>query len=464
MASNHLRNIPAVDQLLQAAPLEVLVERLSRDVVVAAIRTHLDRLRGEMLSQDDFVMPPLAELAGHIAQYLIKTDRASLRPVINATGVLLHTGLGRAPLAQEAIDDMTAVARGYASVEIDLDSGKRSQRVVAVESLLTETTGAEAAVVTNNNAGATLLALAAVAGEGGEVIVSRGELIEIGGSFRLPDVMQVSGARLREVGTTNKTRVGDYRNAICEQTAGLMQVHTSNYIVLGFSEAAKLDELVALGKERDLPVIHDVGSGALVDLAGYGCVDEPVVADSIRAGADLVLFSGDKLLGGPQCGIIVGRKEWVDKIAKHPLMRALRVDKMTLAALAATLRLYRNSDELADRVPLMRMLASSVDELNSRADKLVEAIQDCSAVTNASVVDDVAYLGGGSVPGKQLPTRCVCIEPAGHSPDDFARHLRTGRTPVMGRVKDNRILLDMRSILPEQDRDLAEAITEIEKN
>ncbi|MCG8587018.1 MAG: L-seryl-tRNA(Sec) selenium transferase, partial [Pirellulales bacterium] len=288
MSAEQLRNIPAVDQLLIAPPLNSLVERLSREVVVRAIRARLDSMRSEVLASGNATIPPVGDLAQEIATDLTVADRASLRPVINATGVLLHTGLGRAPLAAEAIEDITAVARGYASVEVDLDSGKRSQRVAAVESLLTEQTGAEAAVVVNNNAGATMLALAAIAGQGGEVIVSRGELIEIGGSFRLPDVMQVSGAKLREVGTTNKTRLSDYRDAIGETTAGMMLVHTSNYVVLGFSDATPLAELVALGRERNLPVIHDIGSGALVDLSRYGCHEEPVASDSIRAGADLV--------------------------------------------------------------------------------------------------------------------------------------------------------------------------------
>ena len=462
MSSEQLRNIPAVDQLLLAPPLEALAQRVSREVVVRAIRARLDQMRADVLGSDGAEIPPVGQLADEIAGDLIETDRASLRPVINATGVLLHTGLGRAPLAAEALEEMAAVGRGYASVEIDLRSGKRSQRVAAVERLLIEQTGAEAAVVVNNNAGATMLALAAIAGQGGEVIVSRGELIEIGGSFRLPDVMQISGAKLCEVGTTNKTRLADYRNAICDATAGLMLVHTSNYVVLGFSEATSLDDLVSLGKERDLPVIHDIGSGALVDLSQFGCHEEPVAADSVRAGADLVLFSGDKLLGGPQCGIIVGRKAWIQKIARHPLMRALRVDKLTLAALAATLRLYRDPRILAERLPLVRLLSTPMEELQLRAEKLAAQLCSAPCVAEAGVVDDVAYLGGGSVPGKQLPTCCVWIEPDGLSLDELATRLRGGPVAVMGRLSEDRLLLDLKSVEREQDADIAAAFAAIE--
>ncbi|MDP6719586.1 MAG: L-seryl-tRNA(Sec) selenium transferase, partial [Pirellulaceae bacterium] len=341
---NPLRNIPSVNELLEIPPLCGMVDRVSHSVVVSGVRTFLSDFRDEVqTAASEFKVPTATELAERIAEWIVKDETPSLRPVINATGILLHTGLGRAPLAGEAIQAMSEVAAGYSSVEVDLATGERSQRVLAVESLLTKLTGAEAAVVTNNNAAATLLTLTTLAA-GREVIVSRGQLIEIGGSFRLPDVMTASGARLREVGTTNKTRLADYEQAIGEETAALMNVHTSNYRVVGFTEEVTTTELVKLGRDHKLPVIDDIGSGALLDLTKYGINEEPIAPESIKAGADAVLFSGDKLLGGPQCGIIVGRRSVIDQIAEHPMMRAMRVDKLTLAALAATLRLYRDPE------------------------------------------------------------------------------------------------------------------------
>src|SRR5262245_4620972 len=322
-----LRNLPSFTELLDSPPLKSLVNRVSRNVVVSGVRQFLDDMRTQVQTAAAGVhVPTASELAQRIADWIATEEQPPLRPVINATGVLLHTGLGRAPLAEEAIAAIAEVARGYASVELDLASGERSQRAVAVERHLVRLTGAEAAAVVNNNAGATLLTLAALA-SGREVIVSRGQLIEIGGSYRLPEVMTASGAVLREVGTTNKTRLGDYAAAIGERTAAILRVHTSNYAVVGFTEETPLLELVALGRKYNLPVIDDIGSGALVDLSPYGVKGEPVAAESIRAGADLVLFSGDKLLGGPQCGIIAGRRSLVQQILKHPLTRALRVDK-----------------------------------------------------------------------------------------------------------------------------------------
>ena len=299
--SNLLRNIPSVTELLEKAPLQQISNSLHRSVVVNHVRGFLDQLRSQVqTSRDQIPIPEANELAERIAAWILVEEVSPLRPVINATGILLHTGLGRAPLATEAIEAMSEIAAGYASVELDLPSGQRSQRMQAVAPLLKELTGAESAAVVNNNAGATLLTLSAVA-TGKEVIVSRGQLVEIGGSYRLPDVMQASGARLKEIGTTNKTRLSDYENAIGSETGALLQVHTSNYVIAGFSEATPLPDLVRLGQQHELPVIDDIGSGALIDFQRFGIQDEPTVAGSIRAGADLVLFSGDKLLGGPQC-------------------------------------------------------------------------------------------------------------------------------------------------------------------
>ncbi|MCP3695829.1 MAG: L-seryl-tRNA(Sec) selenium transferase, partial [Planctomycetaceae bacterium] len=349
-----------------------------------------------------------SELAERIAAWILVEEIPTLRPVLNATGILLHTGLGRAPLAAEAIEAMGEIAAGYASVELDLASGQRSQRMQAVVPLLKELTGAESAAVVNNNAGATLLTLSAVAAEK-EVIVSRGQLVEIGGSYRLPDVMQTSGARLKEIGTTNKTRLADYENAIGPETGALLQVHTSNYVIAGFSEATSLQDLVALGAKHQLPVIDDIGSGAMVDFQAFGISDEPTVAGSIDCGADLVLFSGDKLLGGPQCGIIVGKQHWIEKITKHPLMRALRVDKVTLAGLRATLQLYRDPDTACQRIPLLTLLSTPLANLQQRAERLAPQLAECGVIADVQVIADITYLGGGSVPTQAIETCCLSL-------------------------------------------------------
>lgn len=458
MPTNLLRNLPSVNELLESPPLKGLVTRVSHNVVVTRVRSFLDDLRSEIQqTAAEVKFSDVKELAQRIAERILEAEKPRLRPVINATGVILHTGLGRAPLAEEALAEMNAVARDYASVELDLPGGQRSQRVQAVEGLLTELTGAESALVVNNNAGATMLALAALAA-GREVIVSRGQLIEIGGSFRLPDVMATSGAVLREVGTTNKTHLGDYDKAIGERTAALLLVHPSNFVVVGFAESVALPELVKLGHAKGLPVVHDIGSGAMLDFAAFGFADEPVASVSIRQGADLVLFSGDKLLGGPQCGIAVGRRELVEKMARHPLTRALRVDKLTLAALAGTLRLYRDADQARRRVPLLQLLSAPLDNLRTRAERLAPQMAACSAIAAADAIEDVTYLGGGSVPAQQLATWCVALTAREMSVDRLAARLRCGQPAVVGRVREERLYLDLRSVFPRQDLELLAAL------
>jgi L-seryl-tRNA(Ser) seleniumtransferase len=454
--SNVLRNIPSVSELLESPPLKSLVNRVSHNVVVGGVRRFLDDLRGQVHGATGINIPSPTELAERIADWIATTEQPPLRPVINATGILLHTGLGRAPLSDAAIAAVSTIAGGYASVEIDLASGERSQRLAAVERLLTRLSGAEAAAVVNNNAGATVLTLAALAA-GREALVSRGQLIEIGGSYRLPEVMSASGAILREVGTTNKTRASDYAAAIGEQTAAILRVHTSNYKVVGFTEEAPLAELVALGRRHHLPVIDDIGSGALIDLAKYGIRGEPVAGQSIATGADLVLFSGDKLLGGPQCGIMVGKRQHVERILKHPLMRALRVDKLTLAALAATLEAYQDP-QLAERtIPLLSLLATPLLNLRSRAERLAPQIS-ATDVCTAAVIEDEAYLGGGSVPSQAIPTICLALASPSQSASQLAAALRAGTPAVMGRIQENRLLLDLRSVAPKFDVALVEAV------
>jgi L-seryl-tRNA(Ser) seleniumtransferase len=463
MANNPLRRIPSVHELLESPPLRGLVDRVSHHVVVEEVRSFLEQLRSDLQHKAaDVRIPTASELADRIARWIVTDQSPRLRGVINATGIILHTGLGRSPLAEDAVNNVAAIASGYASLEVDLESAARSQRVRSVERLLTELTGAEAALVVNNNAGATLLALAGLAKDR-EVIVSRGHLVEIGGSYRLPDVMSLSGAVLREVGTTNRTRIGDYAQAINEATAVLLRVHPSNYVIRGFTEQATLEELVALGRRHGLPVIDDIGSGALIDLAEFGLKGEPVARNSIAAGADLVLFSGDKLLGGPQCGILVGRRDRIEHLTQHPLTRALRVDKMTLAALAATLHLYRDPAQAKSHIPLLVLLGTSADNLANRAQRLAPQLQQCRAIRVAEVVAGTTFLGGGSVPTQELPTWCVSLEPAEGSVEQLARRLRMGAISVFGRIQQERLLLDLRAVFPAQDVQLLQAVQALDQ-
>ncbi len=445
---NPLRNIPSVNELLEIPPLRGMVDRVSHSVVVSGVRTFLSDFRDEVqTAASEFKVPTATELAERIAEWIVKDETPSLRPVINATGILLHTGLGRAPLAGEAIQAMSEVAAGYSSVEVDLATGERSQRVLAVESLLTKLTGAEAAVVTNNNAAATLLALTTLAA-GREVIVSRGQLIEIGGSFRLPDVMTASGARLREVGTTNKTRLADYEQAIGEETAALMNVHTSNYRVVGFTEEAELEELAALGRDHGVPVIEDLGSGCLFDLRDVGIHDEPTVAQRLATGVDLVTFSGDKLLGGPQAGFIVGKPDYVARVRSNPLYRALRLDKATTLALEGTLAIYVNGD--LDGIPTIRMLRMPIADLESRAKAIADRLmkEECGALLE--IVKVFSQVGGGGAPGKDLPSFGLSINPPDTAHALVAR-LRDADPPIIARIVRGRVILDVRTVLPDED-------------
>jgi L-seryl-tRNA(Ser) seleniumtransferase len=456
--SSPFRQLPAVNDLVDAPALADWRNRVPRSVVVAAARGVLGEFRKKLATAGDpGEVPSLNDFARQVIERLGWEERPRLRPVINATGIILHTGLGRSPLAESAVAAVADVARQYSSLEVDLKTGERGKRTTIVRGLLSQLTGAESATVVNNNAAATMIVLATV-GQGRSMIVSRGELIEIGGSFRLPDIMQASGATLREVGTTNKTRIGDYERAIDETTAGLMKVHTSNYRVVGFTESATLAEMVALGKRRGLPVIDDIGSGALVDYARFGFADEPSAAESVRAGADMVLFSGDKLLGGPQAGIIVGKREWIDRIEKNPLMRAFRVDKMTLAALEATLRLYRDADQVCREVPILAMLSTPMLELRNRAERLAGRLRELAAIAEATVAKDSAYLGGGSIPTQSFESVVVRLRFRGRSEADVAERLRLGNPAVMSRVQDGHATLDMRTVFPSQDESLFAAI------
>lgn len=458
---NPLRNLPSVHQMLENPMIQQLVDSANHNVVVDGVRDVLDRIRDQVVNaSEDFSVPTTSELAEKVVSWIRKSEKPVLRPVINATGVILHTGLGRAPIAASAIEAVSEVSQGYSSLELEMASGQRGQRVRSVSKLLCKLTGAEAAVVVNNNAAATMLTLGALGG-GGEVIVSRGQLIEIGGSYRLPDVMQCSGARLREVGTTNKTRLSDYEEAICDETKAIMKVHPSNFAVVGFTKSVEIDELVALGRKNNIPIIDDIGSGALFDFSKYGVHNEPTIPESISAGADVILFSGDKLLGGPQCGIIVGKKRYIDDIMKHPMMRAMRVGKMTLAALWATLKLHRDIDQAELSVPILQLLSTPLENLRLRAQRIAGQINN-PLLAQIDAVEDQSMLGGGSLPNERINSWCIAVEPdqekTKKSLDDLASDLRKNDPPILARVQKGRILLDLRTVFPREDTDVAQAL------
>ena len=442
--------IPSIDMLRQRAGVRALEARYGPEATVNALRAAAAAVRQSIARGESTSGTAIGDrIETDAAAALADAFRPSLVPVINATGVIIHTNLGRAPLSRSALDRVADVASGYSSLEYDLGRGGRGRRDVHAEALLCRLTGAEAAVVVNNNAAATLLVLAALAA-GREVIVSRGELVEIGGGFRVPDVMAQSGATLREVGTTNKTRASDYAAAIGGRTALILRVHPSNFRIEGFTERPALAELVAIGRKSGVPVAEDLGSGLLTADAA---LDEPAVSTTVAAGADVCCFSGDKLLGGPQAGIIVGRAPFVDTIRRHPLMRALRVDKMTYAALEATLSDYAAGRADAE-VPVRRMLSLGADVIRARSEAVATAINRLAG-WRAETLDGVSAIGGGSAPGVELPTRLVAITLEGISPDALEARLRGLTPPLIARIERDRLLLDLRTVLPEQDRRIA---------
>ncbi len=459
MALNPLRNLPSVTEVLSAAPLREAAASYVHERIVEAVRAELADLRRHIGQGGNYDgLADANAIAARVAERLGREARSKLRVVINATGVVLHTNLGRAPMAEEAAHAAYEAAKGYLNLELDLETGHRSSRQDAVRDLICRLTGAESATAANNCAAATVIVLRALC-QGKEVIVSRGQLIEIGGSFRIPEIMAVSGAVLREVGTTNITRLADYEMAVGPNTGALLRVHTSNYRVSGFTKSVSLDDLVALGKKHRVPVIDDVGSGALVDFAQFGLSGEPSPRGSIAAGADMTLFSGDKLLGGPQAGIVAGGKDWIQKIEKNPLMRAFRLDKMTLAALEATLRLYLNEPRALQEIPLLKLLSAPLAELHTRASALAERIQAAPRL-KATAREDVAYVGGGSLPDQALPTWVVEVEADGVSEEELARRLRKGNPAVMGRLQGGKLLLDVRTVFLEQEGALLKAVFE----
>ncbi|WP_129631494.1 L-seryl-tRNA(Sec) selenium transferase [Candidatus Oscillochloris fontis] len=442
----NLRDIPSVDRLLTA--LVAVVPDLPHALLRATAREEVDRLRVQMRQGERPAVPLRDYLIQRVLSRLDADLRPTLRPVINASGVIIQTNLGRAPLSRAALEAMQRVGAGYSNLEYDLDAGSRGSRTVHLEALLCRITGAEAALAVNNNAAAIYLVLSALA-LGREVIVSRGQAVEIGGGFRIPDVLRQSGAHLVEVGTTNRTYLRDYAAAITERTGLLLRVHTSNFRVIGFTHETSLAELATLSQERGLPLVDDLGSGTLLPTAAYGLFPEPTVQESVAAGADLVTFSGDKLLGGPQAGLIVGRRSLVEQLKHHPLARALRVDKTTIAGMEATLLSYLHGRAIHE-IPVWRMIATPLNELEQRAEALVGQLGNA-----ASRVECVSTVGGGSLPGATLPSVGLVL----HGGDAaLSRRLRLGEPALVARLTDGHLVCDLRTVLPEQDADLVQAV------
>jgi L-seryl-tRNA(Ser) seleniumtransferase len=455
------RKLPSVDELTKS--LAEVVAREGAPAVAAAARDVLERLRQEIAAERVSaagVDLAISGLPDAVARQLVRSLQYSLRPVINATGVVLHTNLGRAPIAPAALERITRTAGGYTNLEFDVASGERGKRDVHADRLFTKLLSQQTAistVVVNNCAAAVLLALNSLA-EGGEVIVSRGELVEIGGGFRVPEVMTKAGAVLREVGTTNRTRIADYEKAITEKTRIVLRVHRSNFEMVGFTEQPKVDELVALGRKHKIPVVEDLGNGALIDLRSLGIEGESGVVESLRAGVDVVAYSGDKLLGGPQAGMLSGRPEAIARIRANPLFRALRVDKFTYAALEATLMAYIKQNHNA--IPAIRMLRLSSNEIRGRAEAVMAKIGDVGAL-KVEIIEGESVIGGGTAPSATLPTSLLAVTHKSMNADAFAARLRAVEPPIVARIEDGRVLLDLRTVFPEQDAAIAQALVRI---
>lgn len=456
------RELPSVDELLRAAEFTPLLEEHGTAAVTDAVRAAVNRLREQISSgllDTAGLRVALEGLTGAVEAQLRRILSYSLRPVINATGVILHTNLGRAPLSENVLEHLRETALSYSNLEFDIETGERGKRDVHVGRLLQKllgSAGEPSTIVVNNNAAAVLLALNTLA-EGGEVIVSRGELVEIGGSFRIPDVMTRSGATLREVGTTNRTRIADYERAINERTRLLLRVHRSNFEITGFTEQPALQELVTLAKERAIPLMEDLGSGALIDLERFGVRGEPMVLDSLRTGVDVVSYSGDKLLGGPQAGLVSGRADLISRMRGNSLFRALRVDKLTYAALESTLLAYVKREY--DNIPALRMMSLTQEAIGARAASVASCAQ--SSNLKLEVVDGESVIGGGAAPSSGLPTRLLAVTCTGVSADELSDRLRASDPTIITRVEEGRVLLDLRTVFPEQDSVVADVLQRI---
>ncbi len=450
--SSMFSKLPKVDEVLSNKLIAELIQIVPRDIVVETIREEVDRLRNDIL-ENNIDEIRLQNKIDMIETLIVKKAREKvsikLKKVINATGTVIHTNLGRSLISEEVIDNVKDIACNYSNLEYNLEEGQRGSRYSHIEDIITRVTGAESALVVNNNAAAVMLVLSTIANDK-EVVVSRGELVEIGGSFRVPDVMEQSGAKLVDVGTTNKTHPSDYRDAIGEDTAALLKVHTSNYRILGFTSSVDLKELVNIGKAKDIPVIEDIGSGVLIDLSKYGLQYEPTVQASLDAGIDIVTFSGDKLLGGAQAGIIVGKKKYIDKMKKNPLTRAIRVDKFTISTLEATLRLYLNEEEAMKKIPTLRMISIPIEELDEKAHKLYNMIKENINIDDnklqINIVDEISQVGGGSMPLEKIPTKAIEIYQKDNQISSLERKLRALNTPIITRIYKNKMYIDLRTI------------------
>lgn len=459
------KKIPKVDELLENSIIIEQMEAYPRVTILEAIRKELDKLR-EIIKQADSEFEKIdtyiASLPNKIAYEIVKANESHLKRVINATGTIVHTNLGRSLLAESAVKKVAEVAQGYSNLEYNLEAGKRGSRYSHVEELLGKITGAESAIVVNNNASAVMLILSTLS-KNKEAIVSRGELVEIGGSFRVPAVMEQSGAKLVDVGTTNKTHPEDYIEAINEETGVLLKVHTSNYRIMGFTESVGLDELVKIGREHNVPVVEDIGSGVLIDLSKYGLEHEPTVQESIEAGIEILSFSGDKLLGGPQAGIIVGKKEYIDKMKKNPLTRAIRIDKFTIAALEETLKLYLDEEVAINSIPTIKMATMGIQKLEEKSNELFKLITELDIAAKIEIVDQVSQIGGGAMPMSELPTKAIEIRPENMNVALLEKRLRNYKNPIITRVYKNTLLLDVRTISESEYKIVVEALETVFK-
>ena len=458
-----LRKLPKVDILLNDETIRTLVSECGRGMVVECIREELDRVRALVLSgKENEAEEALEKFVSLVKERVSEETAYPLRKVINATGIILHTNLGRAPLGKVHLDAINQAIGGYSNLEYDLETGKRGKRFNHYADLISKIAGTEGAIAVNNNAASLTLIFGALS-KGKEVIVSRGEAIEIGGKFRIPEVIEQSGAILKEVGTTNKTRISDYEDAINENTGALLKVHTSNYKVIGFTEEVTLEQLVELGKKYNLPVIMDLGSGVLVDLEKYGLAHEPTVEEQVKKGADLVCFSGDKLLGGPQAGIIVGKKEAVQKLEHYPLMRAIRLDKCAIAALSATFREYMDEARAVKNIPVLHMIARPLSELKVQAEELAAGLSKAILQAEIQVEESESMVGGGSLPGETLASYAVTIQSDKMSCETLMEKMRDYEIPIIGHIKEDKVWLDMRTLMPEEAEILQNCMLEILK-
>lgn len=445
------RSIPKVDVLLEDKKIISLIAKYHRDVVVDVIREEIEKIREEIKTNNDFdfINKKINNLIDNISKSVEKTYSYNIRKVINGTGTILHTNLGRSIISKKHANYLSDIVTSYSNLEYNLEDGKRGERYSHFEKLICKITGAESAMAVNNNAAAVMLVLSSMAKEK-EVIVSRGELVEVGGKFRIPDVMESSNAHLVEIGTTNKTHLEDYENAINENTGALLKVHTSNFKIFGFTESVSIKEICNLGKEKNIPVIEDIGSGVLVDLSKYGLEYEPTVQDSIKSGVDIVSFSGDKLLGGPQAGIIVGKKKYIDKIKKNPLTRAFRIDKFTATILEMIFKEYLNEEDAIKNIPTLSLITRDLKEIEKNANALYEKLDILKDVAIINIEDTLSQIGGGSLPMERLNSKCVSITPKNISTASLEEKLRLNENPVVGRISDNKLIIDMRTILDDE--------------